>query len=254
MLQPEKLTITKVVLNSPRLAGIKQAHRNWLFFLGHVFNELMILNKWVLWSDSHLEYGDVRTKGAAAQLGFLLRLLLGKQLEAGDVLVKSYFCGPVRREVDSRLSADALDAERRLEDYFENRKDTIHYWVRNHFAFHYSLKEIGDNVVSSKKAEELAFYLCREGGNTLYDMSEVVVNRAMLGGIEGDVTAALERTVEEVTDVNRWFLVFIDGFVNAVVGRVLKTFDVDKNSFDISCARHEDICIPWFAKPPNPGS
>lgn len=224
------IKVTKIAMTSAKLAAMKQAHRNWLFFLGHVSNELMMLNKWVLWSDPHLPVDDVRQKASAAQVGFLLRLLLGKQLEAGDVLMKSYFGNPIRTEIDARMEAGAIEAERRLEDYFERRKDTIHYWVRNNFSFHYSIKDIGSMIAPTKKAEEMAAYMGEQSGNVLYEMSEAVVNRAMLKGIDTDTRRAIELAVGTAVEVNGWLFAFIDGFALAVLGRPFKDFDLEKHS------------------------
>ena len=41
-------------LTPERLAKIPQAQRNWLFFLGHVTNEINLLTKLMLWSDPKL--------------------------------------------------------------------------------------------------------------------------------------------------------------------------------------------------------
>jgi hypothetical protein len=244
------IRVTKIALTSSKLAAMKQAHRNWLFFLGHVSNELMMLNKWVLWSDPHLPPEDVRQKGAAAQTAFLLRLLLGKQHEAADVLAESYFSNPLRKEIDPLLDRDALEAEKNLEAHFAKRQNTINYWVRNNFSFHYAFHKLSATIPTAKKAEELALYVTEQSGNTLYDMSEVVVSRAMLAGIDVDVATALDRAVKTAVEVNHWFFTFADGFGFAVLDKPLKGFDAVKNSFEVECPAYEDVHIPWFTTPP----
>ena len=72
------IRLRKITFNSKRLAQFKQAHRNMLFFLGHVANEINCLTKLLIWSDIHLLQDDPRTKAAAAQGIILVKLLLAK--------------------------------------------------------------------------------------------------------------------------------------------------------------------------------
>jgi hypothetical protein len=105
-------------------------------------------------------------------------------------------------------------------------------------------------IAPAKKAEEMAAYMGEQSGNVLYEMSEAVVNRAMLSGIDTDTTKATERAVETAVEVNRWFFAFIDAFALAVFERPFKDFDAEKHSFVIECPVHEDVRIPWFTTAP----
>jgi hypothetical protein len=241
------IRLRKITFNSKRLAQIKQAHRNLLFFLGHVANEINCLTKLLLWSDMHLSQDDPRTKAAAAQATILVKLLLAKQLEANDVLAKSYYPHPMRSELARYMSADAKDAELKLEAYFSKRENTIHYWVRNKFASHYELKQVGAHIQTARAAETLVTFLGDNHANTLHEMSEVVMNRAMLAGIDSEPAKAIEKAVGAVTQVTGWFLTFVDGFMIAVVDKSWPDDAGWGDMVDIEAQAFDEIRVPWFA-------
>ena len=113
------VAIYRFELTPARLAKIPQADRKWLFFHGHVTNEINLLTKLMLKSDPNLDDpSDFRFVAASAQTVTIAKLLAGKQFEAGEVLRKSFFGSRVRRDVEPMLSPEAHDALRKLEQYF----------------------------------------------------------------------------------------------------------------------------------------
>jgi hypothetical protein len=241
------ITLRKFTFTRKHLAAIKQAHRNLFFFLGHAANEINCLAKLLLWTDMPLAHQDPRCKGAAVQTIMLSKLLLAKQLEASDVLFESYYRNPMRAELARYMPLDAKEAELSLEQYFAERESTIHYWIRNKFASHYELRHVGEYVQKARAAEDLVMYHGDNHANTLYEMADVVMNRAMLGGIDADSGAAIDKMVKAVSHVTALFLQFVDGFTIAIAKKAWRDQTHWGEVVEIEVAAHSAISIPWFS-------
>ena len=229
------------------LAKIPQAERKWVFFFGHVANEITLLNKLLLWS--HVPPGSLKAPtniAAAVQTVMIAKMLAGKQYEAAQVLSQSYFDSPMRRIYYPLMELEGQKAEDQLKAYFST--DNLHYRVRNSFAFHYSVNELAGEIIQSAKIEELQILLSANAGNTLFDMSETVANRAMLATIDPDTKAAVSKFTDAVVEVSRWYQRFIDDFIAAVLNKHWgKDFEAWGGSWvEVPAEPFEKISVPWF--------
>ena len=229
-------TVHRVPLTRKLLAKLPQAERKWVFFLGHVTNEVTFLSKLLLWS--HREPGDsrdLRNVAAAAQTIMVAKLLVGKEYEAAQTLQQSYFNSAIRRIYRPLMRQEGQHAEGELEAYFT--ANNLHHRVRNSFAFHYSLNELSGEITRSAKGEELAMILSESHGNALFGMSEVVANRAMLATIDpADARTAIETFSNSVIKVAGWYQFFADSFIEAVLRK--------RWGDDLSAWGGEDVAIP----------
>ena len=193
------------------------------------------------------DQNDLRNVAAVAQGITLAKLLAGKQFEVGNNLRQSYFASPLRRKYSPLMRKEAQEAEQKLESHFAGRN--IHYRIRNSFAFHYSLNDIAREITRAAKTEELKMVLSDSHGNTLYDMSEVVANRAMLATIDAqDTRNAIEVFSNAVIDVAGWYQTFCDGLIEAILRRYWGD-DLRKwagRDVDVQADVFQDIHIPWF--------
>jgi hypothetical protein len=243
--------ITRLTLTSKKLAKLNQAHRNWVLFLGHVANEMNSLSKLLLWTDPKLnDPSNPRVIAGAAQMMIITRILLGKQFEAYKVLKNSYFDSPVQSLMEKTMNGRAVEASRRIRGEF-TAPDTVHSIVRNRFAFHYSLYEVGQNFQAARKGEGLFVLLGTNRDNVLYDASEVIINRALLSHIDPNIKLATERVIDAVNNAVLWFGDFCDGFIEAVL--VGAWGDPGKWKMDealVEGPNFDDVMIPWFTEHP----
>src|SRR5438477_10729373 len=111
-------TVRRIELQKKLMTKLPQAERKWVFFLGHIANEITLLNKLLLWTQFHGDPKDLRVVAAAAQSIMVAKLLAGKQYEAAEILKASYFPATVRKIYGPLLNSAARQAEADLEAYF----------------------------------------------------------------------------------------------------------------------------------------
>ena len=90
--------------------------------------------------------------------------------------------------------------------------------VRNHYAFHYSPEQISAALADLEEPIDLKIYLSEQSGNTYFQISETIVNTAMLDSIEkGDYETALRKLMEHVLTVSQDFVKFFDAWLSFVL-------------------------------------
>lgn len=240
-----KAVIRRLRLNIEALAAIAVHERSFFLEAAHVVNELNLLQKLAVWSMRRSEHPQVEMAQACQTL-MLLRLLAGKLNEANELVRTVYNGTLLSREYHSRLGREAREAAGDLKRYF-GRRNLIHR-VRNDLAFHYSAEAMDGALRQASPDEELEVFAAERLPNTLYVFSEVLVTHSMLGA-EG--LAGFERFMEEVIEVSRLFLRFLDGFVGAFLARHGEALfdDGGGEQFEIALTESfEDFVLPWFAE------
>lgn len=186
------------------LRKIPEEDRALFVLLGHLVNELNVLNKMFYLCSQFKEESKLRTHAHISQALVFARVLLGKLYEGWELLRKGYFESKISKRYDEQLNKEANDSLVKLKQYFG--RDNLIKDIRNNFAFHYSVEDAKSALGHDLDEEELLMYLAENNGNTLYYFSEYVVNYALLEAIvKGDPDKALERLISESAKVVSWF-------------------------------------------------
>jgi hypothetical protein len=188
--------------------------------LGHLANELNVLNKTFYLCSQFKEEPKWRTHAHTSQALVFARILVGKLYEGWELLRKGYFESQISKRYDEKLNKEAKDGLGKLKQYFG--RDNLIKEIRNNFAFHYSVEDAKSVLAQDLNEEELLMYLAESNGNTLYYFSEYIVNYALLEAIEkGDPGKALERLISESSKVVSWFNDFASGVMVHIIEEYL---------------------------------
>lgn len=216
--------------------------------LGHLVNELNILNKTFYLCSQFEEEPKWRTHAHTTQALVFAKVLVGKLYEGWELLRTCYFASQVSKRYDGKLNDEAGTGLAELKQYFG--KTNLIKNVRNYFAFHYSFEDAKSALSGDLNEEELLMYLAENNGNSLYYFSEYVVNYALLEVIEkGNPAKAIERLIEESAKVVRWFNDLASGIMAKITEEYLLESDGKLPLEEINIGRvpvAEKIEIPYF--------
>lgn len=208
------MEIWKIPIEVQKLKSIPEAKRVLFVQLGHVANEVNMLQKLVLFSipSEDDELHEIERRVLLAQVVFLIRLLAGKLRESWGLLQKDFFSTGISKEYEPILEENAKDALQNLKRYF-GKPNLIHE-VRNYDAFHFSSEGIADKISQMENEETFFMYLPGTVGNSFYQVSDLLKNLIMLERISaGSDLKSLDRLQSEVLEVSVWFSEFIGGIM-----------------------------------------
>jgi hypothetical protein len=231
------------------LRKIPENERVLFVLLGHLVNELNVLNKTFKLCSQFPEEPKWRTHAHTSQALVFARVLLGKMYEGWKLLEKGYFHSQLSRHYHDKLNEEAKEGLGKLKQYF-GKGDNLIKEIRKKFAFHYSLEDVKSALGDELDEEELVIYLAETNGNTLFYFSEYIVNHALLEAIvKDDPEKALERLINESSKVVSWFTDVATGITAQIAEEYLLGSDgrpplepIELGSVPIA----EQIEIPYF--------
>lgn len=239
-----------------KLLDMPETERNLFLMLGHLANELSMLKKLFLFC-SHSESVDKwQSRANNAQALVMARVLIGKLWEGWLLLQKCFFGSKLSQQYDSLLSAEAKESLSSLKRYF-NIKDNMIKKLRDNFSFHYSCEEMTKAFARTTESEtdELQMYIGDNVGNSLFFASEHIVNQSLLETVlPGKPNEeAMERLVEESTQVAGWFIHVISGCMDVIAERYFLNENgrLEISAIDIgSVQAMNEIRVPYFVSAP----
>lgn len=243
IVQESKNVIWRLKLDKDRLLHIPKAERVLFIALGHLANELAVLQKQVLWTSKFGNPDNLPTKGTITHAFICARLLAGKLKEGYRLLQKRFLSAKLEPVYAPTLSDEAAAALADLKRYFgrKNNIDTI----RNQHAFHYS-PEATEKALESTP-DELEIFLGYEAGNTLYYLSEILTMRALIGSDESEPERVLSSILDDIVAVTGKLLVFIGAFVKAFFDRYPDLLvDGGRKEDPGQLVPLRSVGIPWF--------
>ncbi|KAF0190589.1 MAG: S-adenosyl-L-homocysteine hydrolase [Gammaproteobacteria bacterium] len=216
--------------------------------LGHLINEINILNKTFYLCSQFDDEPQWRAHAHTTQALVFAKMLVGKLYEGWELIRTGYHGTHISRRYDSKLNDDAKDSLAKLKQYF-GKKNLIRD-VRDRFSFHYSMEEVKTVFGLDLDEEELVMYLGENNGNTLFYFSEYVVNYALLEVVDaGNPKEAIERLIDESARVVGWLNDFSAGVLAHVADEYLLDGDrkLPMEPIDIGqVSVAEQIEMPYF--------
>lgn len=162
-----------------KLAAAPQSERDLFLALGGVANELVLLQKLILWTP-HGSAAEPFLEAQNTQAVILFRLLGGKIHEAWQLIDKAFFKAKVSREYDGEMDPKAQESLMFLKRYHSSAN--ILAQVRNEYAFHFSAPRFGDGL-NHKFEDSLPIYIAPESANCLFYCSELVANAPLIAQV-----------------------------------------------------------------------
>jgi hypothetical protein len=192
--------LTRLILDPEKIARLSVEQRFTFFLMGHMFNEIMSLQKLVYRTMAQEDEPiTAKIEGSVATSTMLIRLLAGKLMEAGDRL-NSAPVGPT-------LVADYFDLVPNCRDKLRviNRRLSQSPWfraLRNGHTFHYPGLPEWSDALAAGPFDALAIYIGDFTGNSLMYAADLLANSSMSRLVNAtDPMAGLQALMDEVVGV-----------------------------------------------------
>ncbi len=252
----KEILVNRIRIGKDKLSAIPDDERSFLFMLGHMGNELSILQK-LQWYASNYDYPTetIEDHVHTSQALMVAKLLVAKEKEAWDFIRTIFLSTLLGRIYVPLLASDAQAALDSLKASFG--KGTFIDNVRNEFVFHYLTDGWSNRLTAAyNKIEEgeCVFYVSKSRANTHWYGEEVVVNYALLETVQvGEPTEAMDRLFYESLNVVDCLTTFVDHCIVAIVQKHLGFEFVAKQTEPITIRNAPDprnVSIPFFVQVP----
>jgi hypothetical protein len=241
------MNIKVVSLPKANIAGIPDLELAFYVHVGHLRNELMTIEKFLVWTLNNPP-GEILSDLNVSQDLVIIRLLAGKLWEGWQLLQVSYFATKVSQSIASKLSRETSQALTELKNYFSRTNDID--MIRNEFAFHYSPDRIREQLAKVEDTDQLSIYLAEKNVNCFYQFAEAIADSAMLEAVhQGDFDAAIKKLSTRVMNVTLTFIEFCDGCLNYMMETYLLAGQDPVNIRKVKLSgllRKDQITLPFF--------
>jgi len=223
--------------------------------LGHIFNEVMILQRLMHASKPIQERTKEEISGAVCQMLFMYRLFFGKVFEANERLNKS-------KEIASFLKLKCFvhmrpgEGEDLLKDF--RRAVGLCKWLsqaRNGHCMHYPAKSEWESALEHVRTIKMPFrfMMGSRAGDMLYETPDHVANMSFcMEAGEGDWIAGMERVADEAYSLGGK----LNDLIRLSLNAFFRTYDTSrlpaalrlrvKTAKSFSTPRLADFHIPYF--------
>jgi hypothetical protein len=248
------MEITKVALTKKRLEAMPQPERTAVLLMGHAFNEINLLRKFLLiTSRSETPENKIVDHIQAGQSVILMRMLLGKCFEAWLMFTKRV--QPLRGKYLPKVS---LPGQKALDDLGRHFADGRMAAIRNQLAFHYG---DDDNLVEAHwrkipEDDRWDYYLSKLNVNSFFFASEMVITGVLTQlalphaarGTPGHLSEeqiGFEEACNLNNEVSGKMLVVFGEFITAIVFEMLP--DIGGEDEEIGePGRLSQLSLPFF--------
>lgn len=222
------------------------------YLLGHIFNELMCLQKLVSFAlPKHDDTRPARLRPELGQAMFLFRLASGKIWEASKVIRET-------KELARTLREDVLphlpDGMKRLKELNVTVSNAT--WLsplRNGMGFHFpTFERWSSHIVPDESWVDDVVFLGEKSGNTYYDAADTVAQAWMFGQYgAADLQSAVDPLIGEMIDLLRVMNTFLEDALGTFVAEViLDSTPICQPVGKVLAPEFERVAIPfWTAVP-----
>ena len=243
-----EITVYEFEIGKRDLLKAPERERVFFILLGHIFNEIVILNKIALANDSAHNAEDIaraESHAYAVQGMFLAKLLMAKIFEGWDKLFqKIFFNSTFRLEYEAALSQEAKHALGELGQFFANAAYVAA--IRNDFIFHYPSEVLLGAIPHIQDDEEWLIYLSETNGNSLYYLSEMIVGHAMMATIGPNKVFGFAQMIADRDRLTKHLLTLLVGCINVFTKRHLKLQRSENRAIKLKVRRGEDLELPYY--------
>lgn len=222
------------------------------YLLGHIFNELMCLQKIVGFSlPKHDDRRPARVRPELSQAMFLFRLASGKIWEASKAIRETKALAQTLREVVLPLMPNGTNRLKEL-----NAAVNSAPWLsplRNGMGFHFpTFERWSSHVVPDESWVDDIVFLGEKSGNTYYDGADSVAQAWMFEQYGArNLRDAVDPLVAQMIDLLRTMNSFLEDALGTFVSEVI--LDAPARSEHVGkvlAPEYENVSIPfWTAMP-----
>lgn len=244
----EVLTLT---IDASSVLKLTDEERYVYYMLGHIFNELMCLQKLLFFTmPTHDDGRPLRMQPEIAQAFFMFRIAAGKIWEA-KLAFDEKRMSTVLRDSFFPLVSDGRDRQKSLNGLIQ--KGSWLKNLRNVHAFHYpSADEWSPLVQKSEGWTDDDIFLSSQSGNTFYAGSEATAQAWMFGALNrADPNIAIDPMISKLIEALSKFNGIIEDVLQAFIEKRL----VSKNkgqadSGEVSTPEFKSFRVPFWTYMP----
>jgi hypothetical protein len=239
------------------LAKLPEPERVFAALLGHISNEINILQKLIMMAhdlDDDPEPAEIQ--GRTAQTMCLLRVLVGKLNEAHVTIKRRYLDTGIHAKMNDQFDDVTLKALDKFHDYFTQPSNNMNV-LHKKISFHNDWEFARQNVGSIPDDADLFIYTDETVGNTFFQFADLGIALMMsnsadpadfTGGL-GEVTelAGLGKITDEAIELARCVLRFSGACLGIMISRHIN-FTQDQIEVHSAC-KLGNVRIPFFMVP-----
>jgi hypothetical protein len=223
------------------------------YLLGHIFNELMSLQKIVGFAlPKHDDSRPARVRPEHAQAMLLFRIASGKIWEASQTIRQNEQLAATLRKL---VLPKVPDGPARLKKL--NAAINAALWLsplRNGMGFHFpTFKALKSHVVPDASWEDDYLFLGDQSGNTFYDAADTVAQSWMFSqyGLP-NVREAIDPLISEMIDLLREMNTFLEDVLGTFVGEIiLNNKGVRRHVGTVLSPQHDRVFLPFWTSMPS---
>lgn len=215
------IQIFRIPVSKEHLRALSKDERVLFLLLGYVANQMMMMQKLLIFSANHEPTEPVEHQSTGVQTQMLLRLMMGLLFEARDVIVTRFNENAFNVEYRSLLDENGRSALADLNQQFG--KSNLLSAIRNVYAFHHPNSDEVEGAFAEALAnsdlgeEDWSFYFAQSGFNSLFFISDFVIMHGIYKKIgESDWDAGQEKIMSEVVRATNNIVEFAKAFTVAV--------------------------------------
>jgi hypothetical protein len=172
-LKQRLLTVQRFRFEARDLAEMPEPERVFAVFLGHIANEINILQRLIMMAHNlDDDPGDAETQGRTAQTMCLLRVLVGKLNEAHETIQRRYLKAGLESKLEGEFDEHVRASIQKFLTYFANPGNNTNV-LRKKIAFHNDWEFVRQNVKSLPGDAALFLYSDGTVGNTLFHFADL---------------------------------------------------------------------------------
>ena len=239
------MKIQAYTISKQALMDIPAKERDFFLLAGHFANEIIFLFKLLVITRGQASE-KIPEKAELTQALFVHKTLVGKLYEGWQMIRKYYFGTAISKDYYEILEKDAQEAIKQLNRYF--RKGNLISKVRNSYSFHYGPDKIELTLNEMVDGDEFDMYIAEQHINSLYYVSESIINKAMLHELEpNDIQGSFDQLFQDIVEVYELLLTFINNFMKVAAGRYFVKTDSNPVLVEIENPPSlEDLRLPFF--------
>jgi hypothetical protein len=213
------IEVYRIPVPKDRLQALSPDERVLLLLLGYVSNQVLMLQKLLIYATRLDPKEEVEQHATAVQTQMLVRIAVSAAFEAWRLIETRFLSNPMAKDYLGRLDKGGLQALDALKKHFG--KSALLPAVRNNFGFHYPDTAAAEAAFQAA-ANDAGFddlwkvYFSQHGFNSLFLMSDAIFTHGIAAQVgETDLAALQQKLMDELREASMNVVQFAQAFFAA---------------------------------------
>jgi hypothetical protein len=249
------IQVIRIPVSKQSLQALSKDERVLLLLLGYVANQIMMMEKLIIFSIRKEPTELVEQQMTGVQTQMLLRLMIGVVNEAWQVITTRFNQNPISVVYRPLLDDGGQKALTALNQQFGS--SNLLNRIRTHYAFHHPESDDVETafqsaINNSDLDSDWNFYFAQHGFNSMFFISDIVIIHGIFKELgETDWAAGQEKIMAQVVSAADNINEFAKAYIKAVW---LKHFGQEMLSDRVieihDAPKGEEVVLPFFIEMP----